>query len=80
MLTWLAGQEDVFAAFLSSSGASVADITRKAAQPEFLASIVDFVMTDDAYVIGWAADTGRKPETAMQIRAGLPGGASWEWT
>jgi hypothetical protein len=80
MLTWLAGQEDVFTAFLAASGATVADIATKAGQPAFLASVVDFLMTEDAHVIAWATATGRKPESAMQIRAGLPGGDSWNWT
>jgi hypothetical protein len=80
MLTWLAGQEDVFGAFLAASGASVADVAGKAGQAEFLASVVDFLMTEDAYVIGWANACGRKPETIMQVRAGLPGGDHWNWT
>jgi Protein of unknown function (DUF3572) len=80
MLTWLAGQEDVFGAFLAATGASVGEIAVKASQADFLAAVVDFLMTDDAYVIGWANDTGRRPETVMQIRAGLPGGDAWNWT
>ncbi len=80
MLTWMAGDEDVFAAFLASSGADVGDVAGKAADPAFLASVVDFLMTEDAHVIAWAAAAGRRPETVLQIRAGLPGGDSWHWT
>jgi Protein of unknown function (DUF3572) len=80
MLTWLAGQEELFGAFLASTGASVSDIAGKAAEPLFLAAVVDFIMSDDSYVIGWANENGRKPETVLQIRAGLPGGQSWDWT
>jgi Protein of unknown function (DUF3572) len=80
MLVWLAGNEDAFTNFLASTGASVGDVTGRAAQPAFLASVVDFVMTEDAYVLGWAEMAGRKPETIMQIRAGLPGGDAWHWT
>lgn len=80
MLSWLAGNEDVFNAFLSSTGATVADVTSKAAQPTFLASVVDYLMTEDALVIAWAEFTGRRPETILQIRAGLPGGDTWHWT
>jgi hypothetical protein len=80
MLTWLAGHEDLFTAFLAGTGASVADVAAKAAQPAFLASVVDFVMSEDNHVIAWAEAAGRRPETAMQIRAGLPGGAVWNWT
>ena len=80
MLAWLAAQEDVFGAFLAFSGASVDVVAGKAAQPEFLASVVDFMMSDDAYIIAWAQGAGRKPETVLQIRAGLPGGDHWNWT
>jgi hypothetical protein len=80
MLTWLAGQEELFAAFLASTGASVADVAAKAGQPAFLAAVVDFLLTEDAHIIGWALSTGRKPESALRIRAGLPGGDHWNWT
>jgi hypothetical protein len=80
MLTWLAGQEEVFAEFLASTGASVADVAGKAGKPAFLASVVDFMLTEDAHIIAWAQATGRKPESVMQIRAGLPGGDQWNWT
>ena len=80
MLAWLAGQEDLFAAFLASTGADVSAVTAKAVQPVFLASLVEFVMSEDAYVLAWAQAMGRKPETALQIRAGLPGGKQWNWT
>jgi hypothetical protein len=80
MLAWLAADEDVFGAFLAACGAGVGDVANRASDPVFLASVVDFVLTEDAYVLAWAKSTGRKPETIMQVRAGLPGGQSWNWT
>ena len=80
MLAWLAGHDDLFAAFLGATGADAGDVASKATQPAFLASVVDFVLSEDAHVIAWAEMAGRRPETAMQIRAGLPGGDSWHWT
>jgi Protein of unknown function (DUF3572) len=80
MLAWLAGQDELFEAFLGATGASAADIAAKAANPIFLASVVDFMMAEDAYILDWAAATGKRPETALQIRAGLPGGDAWHWT
>jgi ABC-type uncharacterized transport system YnjBCD substrate-binding protein len=80
MLTWLAAHEEVFDAFLGSTGASVADVAGRAADPAFLASVVDFMLTEDAHIIAWAQAVGRKPETVLQIRAGLPGGDHWNWT
>lgn len=80
MLAWLAGDEEMFTAFLSAAGASVADMATRAGDPAFLAAVVDFVLAEDASVLAWAQATGRRPETALQIRAGLPGGDSWHWT
>ncbi|MGL5010157.1 MAG: DUF3572 domain-containing protein [Paracoccaceae bacterium] len=80
MLAWLAGDAELFNAFLAAAGASVSEIAGLAAKPEFLAAVVDFVMAEDAHVLAWAEAAGRRPETVLQIRAGLPGGDSWHWT
>jgi hypothetical protein len=80
MLVWLASHEEVFTGFLAQTGASVAEVTRRAGETEFLVSVVEFMLTEDSHILAWAEATGRKPETAMQIRAGLPGGDSWNWT
>jgi hypothetical protein len=80
MLAWLAGQDDLFAAFLSASGASAQDVAARATDGAFLGAVVEFVMADDAQVLAWAAATGRSPDLALRIRAGLPGGDAWHWT
>ncbi|MGL4319685.1 MAG: DUF3572 domain-containing protein [Paracoccaceae bacterium] len=80
MLAWMATDEDVFGAFLAGCGAGVEDMASRASDAVFLASVVDFVLTEDAYVLAWATAAGRRPETIMQIRAGLPGGQNWNWT
>ncbi len=80
MLAWLAGQDDLFAAFLGATGASAVDVAAGAARPAFLASVVDFVLSEDAYVLAWAEATGKRPDLVLQVRAGLPGGDAWHWT
>jgi hypothetical protein len=80
VLTWLAGQQDLFATFLSATGATVADLKRRAGDAEFLASVLDFVMIEDAWVIGCATDRGWRPEDIPAIRAALPGGDLPAWT
>ncbi|MCU0800206.1 MAG: DUF3572 domain-containing protein [Rhodobacteraceae bacterium] len=80
MLAWLAGDEEVIGAFLAAAGIAPDALAARAGDPAFLAAVVDFVLSEDAHVLAWAKATGRRPETALQIRAGLPGGDSWHWT
>jgi hypothetical protein len=80
MLAWLAGQDDLFAAFLGATGASPQDVAARASDPAFLGAVVDFVMAEDTQVLAWAEAAGKAPELALRIRAGLPGGDAWHWT
>lgn len=79
-LAWLAEQEDLLGMFLGSSGMGQEEVAQRAQDPEFLAAVLDFVLMDDAWVLGFARASGL-PETApMQARAHLPGGADPHWT
>jgi Protein of unknown function (DUF3572) len=80
MLAWLAAQDDLFAAFMGTTGASPEDIAVRASDPVFLGAVVTFVLSEDAYVLAWAEATGQPPELAVRIMAGLPGGEAWHWT
>ncbi len=79
-LAWLAENDDIFTAFLQTTGVSQADFAMRAADPEFLASVVDFILTQDRWVLAWAKSTGVPPETLANIRAHLPGGSLPHWT
>ncbi|WP_213684128.1 DUF3572 domain-containing protein [Roseicyclus sp.] len=80
MLGWLAGQEALLPVFLGATGASEDDLRARAGEAEFLASVVDFVMMDDVWVIDCATDQGWPPAQIMEIRAALPGGDLPAWT
>lgn len=83
-LAWLAGNDDLLPVFLGASGATPAELRSRAADPDFLASVVDFLRMDDAWVLGFAAACGERPEaTAAALaaaRAALPGGSTAHWT
>ena len=79
-LAWLVGQEELLPVFLGSSGASEQDLRARAADPEFLGSVLDFLMMDDAWVIGFCDANGVPYEHPMMARAALPGGAQMHWT
>jgi hypothetical protein len=79
-LTWLAGQDDIFGMFLDATGASAGDVRARAADAEFLASVIDFILMNDAWVVACADAMQTRPETLVQLRAALPGGDLPNWT
>ncbi|WP_158964532.1 DUF3572 domain-containing protein [Chachezhania sediminis] len=80
VLAWLAAEDDLLPTFLGSTGTSVDDLRERAGDPEFLGAVLDFLMLDDAWVLGYASARGIPPERPMQARAALPGGAQINWT
>ena len=62
------------------TGASEADLRAGAQDPEFLGSVLDFVMMDDAWVVAFCAEAGLENTAPMAARAALPGGAQVHWT
>ena len=79
-LGWLAAQDDLLAGFLGASGASLDDLRARAADPAFLGAVLDFVLMDDAWVLGFAAHAQVPPDMVLRARAGLPGGDLPHWT
>ena len=79
-LAWLASNEDLLPVFMGSSGAQEADLRDQAGDPVFLASVLEFLMMDDAWIIAFC-DTRSVPyESVAAARAALPGGEAMNWT
>ncbi|AXI57025.1 hypothetical protein SuNHUV7_25770 (plasmid) [Pseudoseohaeicola sp. NH-UV-7] len=79
-LAWLAGNEDLLPVFLGSTGASESDLRSRISSPDFLLSVLDFLMMDDAWVIAFCDASSIPYERPMQARHALPGGAPTHWT
>lgn len=79
-LGWLAGNEDLFPVFLGATGASADDLANIAAKPEFLAAVLDFLLTDDALVMGFCDAAALPYEAPIHARSALPGGELVNWT
>ena len=79
-LAWLAGNEDLLSVFLGSTGASESDLRSRMSSPDFLLSVLDFLMMDDAWVIAFCDASSIPYERPMQARHALPGGAPTHWT
>jgi hypothetical protein len=79
-LGWLAADEDRLARFLALSGAGVGDLRGRAAEPEFLAAVLDHLMAEDALIIAFAEAESLPPDSLIRARAALPGGDLPHWT
>ena len=79
-LAWLAGNDELLPVFLGTTGASAKDLQTRVTDAEFLLSVLDFLMMDDAWVLKGAEATGIPAENFALIRAGLPGGNLPNWT
>ena len=80
MIEWLAQDEKRFDGFMRASGATVDEIRSNAAEPEFLASVVDHMMASDARVAEFCDEMSIPCETPMEARRALPGGDAPWWT
>lgn len=79
-LGWLATNPDLLPVFLGSTGASETDIKTQAADPVFLAAVLDFLMMDDAWVVAFCDQAKLPYDHLLAARAALPGGAEVNWT
>lgn len=79
-LAWLAAEDTLFEAFLSASGGSAAELRARADDPALLASVLDFILGSDEWVIACAQAQGARPEALMQAREVLGGGDRRHWT
>lgn len=78
-LGWLAAEEQRWQHYLSATGASAESVAHAAREPELLAAVIDFLLTEDSLVLGFAADAGVKPEAVLRARRLLPGAEALDW-
>jgi 2-hydroxychromene-2-carboxylate isomerase len=79
-LGWIAADPALLGALMATAGLDAADLRRRAADPEFLGFVLDFVLEDDARVLAVAAEAGLRPQSVAAARAALPGGDAPFWT
>lgn len=79
-LEWLLGKEELLGVFMGSTGAAADDLRQGAARPDFLGSVLDFVLMDDAWVVEFCDTCGIGYDQVMPARAALPGGDQVHWT
>lgn len=79
-LAWLTVNEELLLVFLGSTGAGVDDLRERAKDAEFLGSVLDFLLMDDAWVVQFCDSAGLSYDKPMLARAALPGGEDVFWT
>ena len=79
-LLWLTTDDDLLGVFLGTTGATQADVRAQIGDAGFLASVLDFLVMDDQWVIRFCEAEGLAYDMPMQARAALPGGQEMHWT
>lgn len=79
-LGWLVGNDDLAPVFLGASGASADDLRRGATDPAFLASVLEFITMDDAWVVAFCDAAGLPYDAPLRARYALPGAEQVHWT
>jgi hypothetical protein len=72
-LGWLAADGDRLQRFLALSGLGPHNLRSAAAEPRFLAAILDYLASNEALLLDFAAENGRKPEDVARAHAALHG-------
>ena len=79
-LTWLASNQELLPVFLGASGAMAEDIRGQAENPAFLASVLDFLTMDDAWIMAFCDENTIKYEEPLMARYSLTGAEAVHWT
>ena len=80
VLAWLVGNDEVLPLFLGSTGSSAEDVKARATDPQFLASVLEFLTMDDAWVVAFCDSVNLPYEDPLKARYALPGAEQVHWT
>ena len=70
-LSFIAGEQDLLNRFLSLTGLNVAEIRKSAAEPGFLAGVLDFLIDHESFLIVYATSINWPPERVKLARIAL---------
>ena len=72
-LAYLAADADRLGRFLAQTGIGPEELRARAEDPDLLAGILDFLLSDDGMVVDFCRSLEVPPEAPAQARAQLPG-------
>jgi hypothetical protein len=76
-LAWLAAEPERIGRFLAMTGIGPEDIRQAAREPQFLAGVLEHIISDERILLEFAVHTQVDPPTVERARAVL-GGTTWE--
>ena len=76
-LTYIAGDPERLGQFLATTGVGPAEIRTASAEPGFLRGVLEYLVSDEALLTGFAAEAGFRPEDPVKALVAL-GGSHWE--
>ena len=79
-LGWLVGNDELCPIFLGSTGANIDDLKTQASEPAFLASVLDFVLMDDQWIVSLCDALAVPYDTPLRARQVMPGAEQVHWT
>lgn len=79
-LGFLASRPEDLGAFMGAAGLTPDDIRARAADPEFLGFVLDYLLQDEPLLIAFCDEIARPYDLPMRARAALPGGQLPNWT
>ena len=72
-LAHVASDEDMLGRFLALTGIGPEDLRERAAAPELLAAVLDFLLADEPLLLRFCEAADVKPALPLRARAELPG-------
>jgi hypothetical protein len=70
-LAWLADDETRLERFLALSGLGPQNLRKAAAEPRFLAAILDYLVSNEALLLDFARDSAQSPDDVARAHAAL---------
>ena len=80
MIEWLAKDERLFSNLARTTGVTVEDFKEHASNPEFLASVIDYLLSSEQMVVAFCEELSLPLAAPMEARQALPGGDLPNWT
>ncbi len=70
-LAYIAADPERLSRFLDITGLGPHNLRTAAADPAFLSSVLDYLVADEALLVGFASDAGLKPEMVARAHDAL---------